>query len=144
MENHNNWEQNQDVIAYLNSNNPTINMTARAYYARDIGMNRNLNDIATDAMRHLGYSANGINIFVNFVFRQRMDELMDRFLENPEEDPYEGLPIPELYDDFIGELENELQERRDRYDLLMNYIFTNDLLGFYMNMTLDELDILGF
>jgi hypothetical protein len=142
--NNDNFEQHPDVIHFLESNNPTVEIMARAYYARDVAMNLGFNNIVAKAFNKLNYTPGGINRVIRNGFMRYIDGLMRQFLQNPDIDPFGGVGIPQLYEEYVENNRNEIEYRVERYNFLMNFINTNDHFEFYKNMTNDELVYIGW
>ncbi len=144
MQVNNNWEQHQDVIDFLASNNPTTNLMARAYYARDTGMELDFNNIVTKTFNKLGYTPEGINRFIKNGFSSYINNLTRQFLENPNYNLLDERTISQLYEVYIESNRPEMEYRTQRYNFLSNFVNNNDHLGFYSNMTENELVYIGW
>ena len=142
--NNNNWEQHPDVIEFLESNNPTVEIMARAYYARDVAMDLGFNDIVARVFNKLCYTPDEINKFIKNGFLTYVNGLMRQFLQNPKIDPFGGIGISQLYELYIEKKCIEIEYRSKRYKFLMNFVKNNDHFGFYRNMTNDELVYIGW
>ena len=134
-------EDNRDVKTFINMKVPTIDIMAKAYFARD-----NIMELifVNEKMRHLdklGYTPESIQRCVNLKFKNHLYSLADKFITNPSKDAqYNFL---DEFDNFITskEIEKYTNSRTMRFNQLNSI---DNHLDFYHAMTKEELEHLGW
>ena len=123
-----NWEENEDVLRYLNNNENTIDDIAKAYYVRDVnGFDLNFRDVFNNAINKLNFNTDKL--------------ILNKYIA--------GLPninkditYTEFYNNQINS--SEIKEKVERLENLKEYLDNNNHLGFYQNLTKYELEYLGW
>ena len=123
-----NWEENEDVLRYLNNNENTIDDIAKAYYVRDVnGFDLNFKDVFNNAINKLNFNTDKL--------------ILNKYIA--------GLPninkditYTEFYNNQINS--SEIKEKVERLENLKEYLDNNNHLGFYQNLTKYELEYLGW
>lgn len=122
------WEENEDVLRYLNNNENTIDDIAKAYYVRDVdGFDLNFRDVFNNAINKLNFNTDKL--------------ILNKYIA--------GLPninkditYTEFYNNQINS--SEIKEKIERLGNLKEYLDNNNHLGFYQNLTKYELEYLGW
>ena len=127
-----NWEENEYVKRYLNNLDNSIENTfediANAYYIRDIeGFNLNLRDVFFRAVSKLGLNPE--------------KSLLNKYKAGILED-YKDIS----YTDFLKlQLESlDYKQQMKRYNILTKFLHNNNHREFYLNLSKNELEYLGW
>ena len=138
---HNNLEDNVEVREFLNSQNPSVEVIARAYKVRDELLN-GLNYVF-DKNKHLeklGYTEEKTKSHVKNLFRSKIIKEVDNFISNSGEPV---INIDNEYNMFMTspEIANLISFRKNRFNILNSI---NDHFEFYNSMTKEELTYIGW
>lgn len=134
-------EDHQDVKNFHNMTEPSVDIMAKAYFTRDIIMNKSLESKKESILKKLGYTHEKIQRYIDYEFKKHLYTLVDKFLKNPNNDTeYNFL---NEYNEFkLSEgIKNYTETRKQRFEIL-NVI--NNHQDFYMAMTVEELEYLGW
>ena len=134
-------EDHQDVKNFLNTEVPTIDIMAKAYFARDNFMNLSFENNKESMLEKLCYTSEKIQKNINYKFKNYLYSLVDKFLTDPKNDAeYNFL---DEFNKFMAseEIKEYIETRKKRYDML-NAIDNHQ--DFYKAMTMEELVYLGW
>ena len=123
-----NWEDNVHVLKYLNNDENTVEDIANAYYIRDKeGFNLNFGEVFLKAINKLNVNTDKLilNKFIAGITNENKD-----------------ITYTDFYNNEINSL--EIKEKLERLENLKKYLDENDHLGFYQNLTKNELEFLGW
>ena len=136
-------DQNNYIQAFINSNNPSKEQTAYAYYHRDLIMNISLQEAFQKSTEKLAISPEGRIQYIDNLFKLHVNNYLKDFLINKNNLNHE---INFNYDEFYN---NQINTQRyinavNKYNELYQYFQNEDHLGFYMALTINDLCSLGF
>ena len=136
-----NLESKEEVREFLDSQNPSVEVTARAYKVRDEVLNvMNYEFNKNKCLEKLGYTEEKIKSYVKNLFRTKMIKVIDNFIGNPNE---LVINLEDEYNMFLtsSEIVNLVSFRQNRFNTLNSI---DDPLEFYKSMTQDELKYIGW
>ena len=127
----------------MNSNeelyDDNILKTSMIYYTRDLKMNINNNETIIKHLKKLGYYNFNIE---KELYDYHLNILLNKIKNDPQLKWYPGAKNITLN---INIEENKtITSIANRADVLMKYSFDTDTFSFYNNLTLDELESLGY
>lgn len=128
---------------FANAENPPQELTAQAYYARDIEMNLDFHQQFEHSMRKLGYHPNTYQTYRVAMFKKRIEEITNNFIENPVNNM--ELNLGEIYNNVMNEITNIINLRQERWNFFQQFVNMDDGHRlFYAAMNEAELSYLGF
>ena len=136
-----NLEEHPDVKTFLDEKDPTVDIIAKAYFARDNIMNLDFNNLKQQQLEKLGYTDNKIQSHIKYRVKNYLHSLVDQYLEEP---------LNEVSYNFLDEsnkiMASEetvkyIETRKERY---ANLNAITDHLQFYQSLTQDELYYVGW
>lgn len=136
-----NLEDKEEVREFLDSQNPSVEVTARAYKVRDEVLNvMNYEFNKNKCLEKLGYTEERIKSYVKNLFRTKMIKVIDNFIGNPNE---LVINLEDEYNMFLTspEIANLISFRKNRFNILNSI---DDHFEFYNSMTQDELKYIGW
>ena len=129
------------IQEYLKSANPNVEVTAKAYFERDKELGLTFSKVFEKAINKLCLNQKNIEQLINHQFKLYVSQQTKEFLKkkNKSELKFD-------YEHFFNTKikSNEYQNLIKKYNTLLKYKETNDHLGFYKALTLDDLSNLGF
>ena len=139
-----NWQQNNDVVEFENSENPSKDLMARAYYLRDLGMGLTFEHVFNHSIDKLGLNPLNYENLIKAEFQLEARYRLNAFFENPENQFYNNLA--EAYNSFVEEKLNseEYVNRRQKYENLLQIYHNNNHEQFYLVLSEDDLACLGW
>ena len=78
-----NLEEHPDVKTFLSEKDPTVDIIAKAYFARDHIMNLDFNNLKQQQLEKLGYTDDRIQSHLNYRVKNYLHSLVDKYLEEP-------------------------------------------------------------
>ena len=136
-----NLEDKEEVREFLDSQNPSVEVTARAYKVRDEVLNvMNYEFNKNKCLEKLGYTEEKIKSYVKNLFRTKMIKVIDNFIGNPNE---LVINLEDEYNMFLTspEIVNLVSFRQNRFNILNSI---DDHFEFYNSMTKEELTYIGW
>ena len=111
------------------------------YYSRDLEMNLNSSNSILKALIKLGY----YNIDYEAEFNKfKLETLLTKIKNELSSNWNSSIKTKTLNEIFTNETSPELTYRLERSNLLSNFLTYNDTLEFYNNLTIKELEYLGY
>jgi len=146
MNTNNDWESSNAVVAFYNSKTIDVNTMVSAYYERDVGMGLIFNEVATNALDKLGYTSESVKRIIKNRFRNKMKMMINDLLNETNSSTVKLSSLPDQYKEYFqsNEIQNLISVRNTRLNELTSFVNNNDHLGFYSNMTVNELSYLGW
>lgn len=137
-----NLEEHPDVKTFLNKENPTVDIIAKAYFARDNIMNLDFNNLKQQHIEKLGYTDERIKNHIRYKVKNHLYSLVDKFLEEPLNNEVNYNFLDESNKIMASEKTVKyIKTRKERYTSLSAI---SDHLQFYQSLTQEELYILGW
>jgi len=121
-----------------NNDHPYI---VNLYYLRDIEMNLNNSETINTALVKLGYYNIDVQSEINKFLLESLITKITNELKDNWDSPIKNKTLNEL---LTNELNPLLIERIERWNTLSKYLTKNDTFDFYNNLTLNELNYLGY
>ena len=140
-----NWEDNEVIVEFNNTENPNKELVVEAYFLRDLGLNLKFKDVFFNSINKLDLNPENFETNIQNEFKFMAMSKLRKFFENPDNNPfYENLDNE--YHNYVQNKLNsqEYTEKRDRYNILLNFYNNEHRRGFYNALTLDELISLGW
>ena len=131
----------EHINNYLCSENPNKEITALAYYERDIQLGFTLNDIFYNATNKLCLSKNSLEKLINNEFKSFVNRQTKEFLKKTEKTELK-FDYQNFYKRKIKSSNYQLMIKK--YNTLLKYKEADAHLGFYKALTLEDLGNLGF
>lgn len=128
-------EKYEEVKKFLQSENPSVDVIASAYYKRDQIMNLNFDK--EQSLKKLGYTEDRIKSFIKNDFKLKMQNIINNFDQNT------IINLEEEYVSYLtsDKIVNMVNFRQNRYNFLNSI---DNHLEFYNSMTREELTHLGW
>tara|TARA_E500000178_G_C16839936_1_gene670056 strand:+ start:501 stop:902 length:402 start_codon:yes stop_codon:yes gene_type:complete len=128
-------EKFEEVKKFLQSENPSVDVIASAYYKRDQIMNLNFDK--EQSLKKLGYTEDRIKSFIKNDFKLKMQNIINNFDQNT------IINLEEEYVSYLtsDKIVNMVNFRQNRYNFLNSI---DNHLEFYNSMTREELTHLGW
>ena len=129
----------------MNSDNNLIGndrlTTVNAYYLRNLEMNINNNNNIIKSLKKLGYYNLDVEEEYKRYYIDTLFKKIDNELSNNWDSSIKNKTINDLMSDNI---DPSLTSRIDRSNILSKYLNKDDTLDFYNDLTLEELNYLGY
>ena len=134
-------DNNVDVNNFCTTVNPSVDIIAKAYFARDEIMKISFNDSKKNSLKKLRLLESIVDSDVKLRFKKYLYSLVDNFINNTNINVECNFSVE--YSKYINseEVQKVIKERKSRFEQL-NQI--NDHLEFYQSMTKGELEYLGW
>lgn len=129
------------IDRYLNVEYPTHQETVDAYYDRDIQMGLTLDNVFDNSMNKLCLSPESIESLIKHEFKSFVNRKIKEYLNKPENKNI-VFNFNKFYSSRI--ISDKYQNNVKKYNQLLKFKETNNHLGFYNSLTLDDLENLGF
>tara|TARA_Y100000991_G_scaffold213065_1_gene198154 strand:- start:2431 stop:2850 length:420 start_codon:yes stop_codon:yes gene_type:complete len=138
---HDNLEDNVEVREFLNSQNSSVEIIARAYKVRDdVLYGKNYVFDKNKHLEKLGYTEEKTKSYVMNLFRSTIFKKVNNFISNPSK---VVINLEDEYNMFMAspEIVNFVSFRKNRFNILNNI---DDNFEFYNSMTKEELTYIGW
>lgn len=128
-------EKFEEVKKFIQSENPSVDVMASAYYKRDQIMNLSFDK--EQSLKKLGYTEDRIESFIKNDFKLKMQNIINNFDQNT------IINLEEEYVSYLtsDKIVNMVNFRQNRYNFLNSI---DNHLEFYNSMTREELTHLGW
>ena len=135
------FENNTDIKQFLNCTSPTIDMVVKAYIARDTYLKVSFEDYKLSCLKKLGYTTETITTNIQYKFKVKMNEIIDKFLLNTLESPQ--CNFTSEYDKLVNsdEMVTYIETHETRFTELDSI---DNNVDFYKKLTYEELMCLGW
>ena len=133
-----NWQENQCVLNFLNSDNPSKQDIIDAYYIRDCGLNINIQEC-------FNYIVDKLKLIPNR-FESYIQEEYNNFIEYNNIFGYNHEYNNEEYQQYLEDRiqSNFYHSKRELYNELFNQYQEQNHIGLYNNLTEEQLNYLGW
>lgn len=138
-----NYNNQQILNQYENDANPSRQLTAEAYYRRDLVMNRAFNEVFDHCMRKLSYHPDTYQNLRNSMFQRRVKELAENYINNNNNEVAE-MTFGMIYNMVENEVNNIINLRQQKYIFFQQFLNNNNHQQFYHAMDISELIYLGY
>lgn len=132
---------NQYIQEYLSNDNPSADVTALAYYHRDLEHNLSFDEVFQKATEKLCLTKEKIDSYIRYGFKRYVNKEVEKYLKTNTTDNI-SFNYQEYYDNEIKK--PYYQDTIKKYNTVLKYKENKDHLGFYQSLTLDDLCNLGF
>lgn len=142
----NNINNQQILNQFENDINPSQQLTAEAYYRRDIMMNRNFNDVFEHSMKKLGYHPDSYQTLRNNMFQRRVRELSEYYINNINDNNNNigNMTLERIHNIVEEQVNHIINLRQQKYNYYHQFLNGNNHQQFYHAMDIGDLIYLGY